>query len=114
MVLIIKKVIEKVIEEVSEFYDIEMLTEDKVKHELKMLYSKYERLNEVLALMESIEGKHPDIMKFYKRREKIGNKIIALENYYSYRHNSFIKAVINKGADTKSIRYVNFDDWEIK
>ena len=114
MVLIIKEVIKKVIEEVSKFYDIEILTEDKVKHELKKLNRKYKSFNEVLALMESIEGKHPDIMEFYEKRGKIGNKIIALENYYSYRHNFFIKAIINKGVGINSARYANFDDWEVK
>ncbi len=109
----VKKSIDSSVDKVSKFYDVETLTEDKVNNELKMLYSKYEQLNEVLAMMERVKGQHPDVMDFYEERDIIGNKIIALENYYSYRRNFFIKAVLKKkGAGT--VRYTNFDDWEVK
>ena len=109
----IEKIIDKSVEKVSKFYDVEILTEDMLKRELKDLYSKYKKLNGVLDMMERVEGQHPDLMEFYEERDVVGNKIIALENYYGYRRSFFIKAVLKKkGAGT--VRYTNFDDWEVK
>jgi len=116
-VLVIKEDNERVldisIEKVSKFYDIETLTEDRVKHELKGLYSKYKQFNEVLSMMENIKGQHTDLLKFYEDRDIIGEKIITLENYYGYRRNFFVEAILKKKG-VGSVRYNNFDDWEVK
>ena len=98
--LIIKPITDELLrkysEEISEFYDIETLTDDKIEREIRKLHQRGERLNEVLAMMERVEGKHPDLMKFYADRDVIMKKIYALQKFCSHRRNLRIKEIQKK------------------
>lgn len=83
-------------EEVSQFYDVETLTDDMIDRVIRRLHRKGERLNEVLALMERVKGKHPDLMKFYEDRDVIMKKINGLKAFCSHRRNLRIKEILKK------------------
>lgn len=98
---------EKYSEEVSQFYDVETLTNDEIKRELKKLYNKNERLQEVLAMMERVEGQHPDLMNFYEERDGVWKKIFALEKFCSHRRNLRIKEIEKKYKKKKKKKRYN-------
>lgn len=92
------RLMKKYTEEVSKYYDIETLTKDSIVYELKKLYQEGGRLEEILALMESVKGQHPDLMKFYEERDFIMDKIGRLQKFSSHRRNLIINEILANKA----------------
>lgn len=90
------ELMKKYAEEVSKYYDVETLTNDSIICELKKLFQEGKRLEEILALMERVKGKHPDLMKVYGERDVIMDKIDRLQKFSSHRRNLIINEIENK------------------
>jgi len=99
-VLVIKYVpdelMKKYSEEVSGFYDIEALSDDHIDREIRRLYQKGKRLEGVLAMMESVKGQHPDLMKFYEDRDIIMKKSDLFSTFCSHRRNLIVREIDKK------------------
>jgi hypothetical protein len=78
-------------EKISKHYDVEILTNDYIESEIKGLYQKILRFQDLLADME--DSKHPDLMKFYKDRDLIEEKIDLLDTFRNHRRNLIIKEI---------------------
>lgn len=89
------------IEKVSKYYDVEILTNDYIKDEVERLYQKILRFQDLLAEME--DSKHNDLMKFYKDRDLIEEKIDLLDAFRGHRRNLIIKEIMKRNREKRQV-----------
>ena len=83
-------------EKVSKYYDVEILTNDYIDNETRRLHQKILRLQDLLADME--RAKHPDLMKVYKDRDLLDEKIKLLLAFRYHRRNLIIKEIMKRNT----------------
>lgn len=67
--------------ELSKYYDLEILTQEKIDMELTRLHKEIEGVENTLVYLEEHDLRNPDIMEFYIKRDKIRDQLDTIYDY---------------------------------
>jgi len=99
-------------DKISKYYDLEILTQEKIDTELKLQKQKLEILQNTLIYLEENDHRNPDIMEFYIDRDKIRDQLEILQDYSELKN---VEKSLQNINDLKLRRiYGRLPDWRIE